>query len=145
MTHYSDGISILARRWGRGLLLVIAMATMLAPSSLHAGACMDGKLTAYYGYFFNDTSGGYVKNITVEYKTVINPDIHATVECAQVTDGTTDLNCGITGFNSYIYIIKGNSPVRIVNPGMAGQRIDVAEKICAGMSLAVYYLTGGKL
>lgn len=126
-------------------LLSAVMAALLAPSPVQAGACMDGKLTAAIDYGLNDIATKTVKKITIKYTIKIQPNVKSKVECIQASSTSTDLTCRITEFNSYIYIIKGKSPITFANPGMFGGNNNVEEKICTAMDLAVYYLTGGKL
>jgi hypothetical protein len=143
MKRGEDGKTISIRPYGC-LLLLVAMAALLAPSSLYAGGCMDGKMTAEQLYFLNDPQSNIVKNTEIEYSAVIQPRVKSKVACSLASGASTDLICTVTLLYAYTYYISGNNNVTIKNPGMVGQDNNMYEKICSDLNLKVYYLANGK-
>jgi len=133
----------MSKRRVRFLLPLIAIAAMLAASTVHAG-CMDGKLTCSINYLYNDTKNMLLKSAKIDYSAVVSPSVTTRVECSEVSDGTTDLSCSSKALYAYIYYIRTNATTRIQNPGYLQTR-DLCEKICGEMGVAVYYMNGGPL
>lgn len=132
----------------QGCLVILTTALILLASigTARAGSCMDAKLSCSSSYFFNDTKSMIVKAATMTFSALILPSVKTTVECKQVANDTTDLNCYTTSFNSNTYIIKLATPGRIKNPGEYTYRNpEFCERLCTSLGIAVYYLNGKPL
>ncbi len=126
-------------------LAIAGMVSAIPGSVLAAGSCMDGKLSCSINYIYNDTQIKIIKSVKIDYSATISPSVKTRVECSQVADGTTDLDCRSWTTYAYIYQIKAAYPGRIKNPGYSAIIGDTCEKVCNALGIGVYYMNGRPL